>query len=239
MIYLQLFLSFLQIGLFSIGGGYAALPLIQNQIVELHGWLTMAQFADVISIAEMTPGPIAVNAATFVGIKIAGVPGTLVATLGCILPSCVIVMLLAHLYQRYHDMALMQGVLNGLRPAVVGLVASAGVSILLLALFHTETIALSNVNWLNAALLLGGIVVLRLLDLNPIWIIAASGAAGVVFYLQQPLAVPLQAAIDAAMAGTVIGLVALRRARSRKAALTAGAEQQGNPSDGSDAAYKG
>ena len=75
MIYLKLFLSFLQIGLFSFGGGYAAMPLIQDQVVSQHGWLTMTEFTDLITISQMTPGPIAVNAATFVGSKIAGVPG--------------------------------------------------------------------------------------------------------------------------------------------------------------------
>lgn len=81
MIYLQLFLSFLQVGAFSIGGGYAAMPLIQSQVVTSHGWLTMSEFTDLITIAEMTPGPIAVNSATFVGIRIAGVGGAVIATL--------------------------------------------------------------------------------------------------------------------------------------------------------------
>ena len=83
MMYLQLFLSFLQIGALSFGGGYAAMPLIEAQIVTTHGWLTMTEFANLVTIAEMTPGPIAVNAATFVGTKIAGVPGALAATAGC------------------------------------------------------------------------------------------------------------------------------------------------------------
>ena len=87
MIYLQLFLSFLQIGLFSFGGGYAAMPLVQGQVVTAHGWLSMSEFTDLITISQMTPGPIAVNSATFVGIKIAGIPGALIATLGCILPA--------------------------------------------------------------------------------------------------------------------------------------------------------
>ena len=82
MIYLQLFWSFFQIGLFSIGGGYAAMPLIQHQVVELHPWLTLTQFADIMTIAEMTPGPIAINSATFVGMQVAGLPGALVATAG-------------------------------------------------------------------------------------------------------------------------------------------------------------
>lgn len=94
MIYLELFLSFLQIGLFSFGGGYAAMPLIQGQVVNGHHWLSMTEFTDLITISQMTPGPIAVNSATFVGIRIAGIPGALVATLGCILPSCLIVTLL-------------------------------------------------------------------------------------------------------------------------------------------------
>ena len=97
MIYLQLFWSFLQVGLFSVGGGYAAMPLIESQVVQGHGWLTMNEFTDLITIAEMTPGPIAVNSATFVGIRIAGIGGALVATLGCITPSLIIVSVLARI----------------------------------------------------------------------------------------------------------------------------------------------
>ena len=82
MIYLELFLSFLQVGLFSVGGGYAAMPIIQSSVVEKYGWLTMSEFTDLITIAEMTPGPIAINSATFVGVRIAGVAGAVVATLG-------------------------------------------------------------------------------------------------------------------------------------------------------------
>ena len=133
MIYLQLFWSFLQIGLFSVGGGhaaqpphaleggYAAMPLIQAQTVQLHGWLTMNEFTDLVTIAEMTPGPIAVNSATFVGIRIAGLPGALVATLGCIFPSLFIVSLLAFIYYRYKNLSILQSVLASLRPAVVAL----------------------------------------------------------------------------------------------------------------------
>ena len=86
MVYLELLWSFFQIGLFSFGGGYAALPLIQTQVVDLHGWLNMTEFVDIITISQMTPGPIAINASTFVGMRIAGVGGAAVATLGCVLP---------------------------------------------------------------------------------------------------------------------------------------------------------
>ena len=119
MIYLELLWSFFQIGLFSIGGGYAAMPLIQNQVVDLHGWITMTQFADIMTIAEMTPGPIAINSATFVGVQVAGIPGAVVATVGCVLPSCVIVITLAYIYYRFRQLTLVQGVLAGMRPAVV------------------------------------------------------------------------------------------------------------------------
>ena len=135
MIYLQLLWSFFQIGLFSIGGGYAAMPLIQNQVVDLHPWLTMSQFADIMAIAEMTPGPIAINSATFVGIQVAGIPGALVATAGCVLPSCIIVMTLAYIYYRFRGLKMVQGVLAGLRPAVVAMIVSAGVSLMTMAFY--------------------------------------------------------------------------------------------------------
>ena len=132
---LKLFLSFLQIGAFSFGGGYAAMPLIQSQVVDLHNWLTVGEFTDLVTIAEMTPGPIAVNAATFVGTRIAGLPGALIATAGCILPSCIFVTTLAFIYMRYRKLSLLQGILGSLRPAVVAMIANAGLTILISAFF--------------------------------------------------------------------------------------------------------
>lgn len=133
MIYLKLFLSFFQIGLFSFGGGYAALPLIEEQVVVQNGWLSMTGFTDIITISQMTPGPIAINAATFVGMQIAGLLGAIIATMGCVSPSCIIVLTLAFLYQRYKELPIIKGILFGLRPAVVALIASAGVSIICLS----------------------------------------------------------------------------------------------------------
>ena len=135
--------------MFSIGGGYAAMPLIQSQVVQGHGWLTMSEFTDLITIAEMTPGPIAVNSATFVGIRIACVQGAKVATFGCILPSCIIVSILAMIYYRYKNISALQNVLGTLRPAVVALIAAAGLSILQLVVFQGNAMQLSNVNWLG------------------------------------------------------------------------------------------
>ena len=176
MMYLQLFLSFLQIGLFSIGGGYAAMPLIQQQTVELHRWLTMGEFTDLITIAEMTPGPIAVNSATFVGIRIGGVFGAVVATLGCILPSCIIVSLLAFIYARYKSLPLLQSVLSCLRPAVVALIAGAGLSILRLAGFGDGSISFENLRLAGIGLFAAALLALRKFKLNPILTMCLCGA---------------------------------------------------------------
>lgn len=176
MIYLELFWSFLQIGLFSFGGGYAAMPLIQNQVVTDHSWLNMTEFTDLITISQMTPGPIAINSATFVGIKIAGIGGALVATLGCILPSCIIVTLIAKLYLKYRNMAILQGVLNSLRPAVVAMIASAGISILITAFWGSEAeIILKQTNGIMAAIFVICVVLIQKFQVNPIWVMVLAG----------------------------------------------------------------
>ena len=176
MIYLQLFLSFLQIGMFSFGGGYAAMPLIQGQVVTTHGWLTMSEFTDLITISQITPGPIAVNSATFVGLKIAGIPGAVVATAGCILPSCIIVTILARLYLKYRNLDLLQGVLKSLRPAVVAMIASAGILILKNAFWGSaESISLTGPEWSMVVIFGICVLLLRKTKLNPVWVMVLAG----------------------------------------------------------------
>lgn len=182
-IYTQLFLSFVQVGLFSIGGGYAAMPLIQNQAVELHHWLTMSEFTDLITIAEMTPGPIAVNSATFVGIRIAGIPGALIATFGTILPSLFIVSFLYYIYQKYQNVSTLQHVLGSLRPAVVALIASAGLMILGNVLFYSGVVTLNQVDWVGALLFTGAFIVLRKWKFSPILVMLCCGFIGLGAYL--------------------------------------------------------
>lgn len=183
MIYLQLFVSFLQVGLFSIGGGYATMPLIQNQVVELHPWLTLQEFTDLITISQMTPGPIAVNSATFVGIRIAGIPGAIVATLGCITPALVLVSLLAYVYNKYKDISVLQNVLACLRPVVVSLILVAGLSILAMVLFNDQAPALQAVDWIGAGSFAVAFVLLRKFKWNPILTMCLCGAAGLVLHL--------------------------------------------------------
>ena len=189
MIYLQLFLSFLQIGAFSFGGGYAAMPLIQNQVVQLHPWLSQSEFTDLITISQMTPGPIAVNSATFVGTRIAGVPGALAATIGCVLPSCILVTILAKIYLKYRSLSLLQGILKSLRPAVIAMIAAAGVSILVTAFWgndisslHLDAI-LSSTNIRAVGIFLLSLILLARFKMDPIRVMLLSGGAEVVMQL--------------------------------------------------------
>ena len=147
MIYIKLFWAFFQIGAFSFGGGYAAMPLIRQQVIAHYHWLTMADFTDLITISQMTPGPIAINSATFVGNQIAGVPGAFFATLGCLVPSCLFVTLLSWAYHKYKNLSLIQEVLLSLRPAVVSMIATAGIDILLPAVFLTGSISFEPDNF--------------------------------------------------------------------------------------------
>ncbi len=179
MIYLQLLWSFIQIGLFSIGGGYAAMPLIQHQVIDIHGWLTLSEFSDIMTISQMTPGPIAINSATFVGIRIAGIPGALVATVGCVLPSSIIVSILAFIYYRFKGLDAVQSVLRGLRPAVVAMIATAALSLTAMALCNSDSFT-SDVNVLNAIILVAALLILRIFKLNPIIVMAGSGVAGLI-----------------------------------------------------------
>lgn len=181
MIFLELFLVFLQVGAFSVGGGYAAIPLIQNLVVEEHCWLTLSQFTDLVTIAEMTPGPIAINAATFVGTQTAGTVGAIAATFGCILPSCIIVSILAYIYNRFRKMSMLGGILASLRPVVVALIASAGVSIALQVLFSGTEYSFSSLNYIGIVLFITALFVLRRFKWNPILVMSLCGVVGLAY----------------------------------------------------------
>ena len=185
MIYLQLFFSFLQIGCFSFGGGYAAMPLIQEQVITMHHWLTMDTFGDLVTIAEMTPGPIAVNAATFVGTQIAGPFGAIAATFGCILPSCIFVSVLAWIYARYRNLSLLQGTLGSLRPAVVAMIAKAGVTILISAFYVDGTVRFvrENLSLRMIAYFIIALILLRKKKMNPIFVMVLCGIFEILFVL--------------------------------------------------------
>ncbi|TYP58758.1 chromate transporter [Thermosediminibacter litoriperuensis] len=172
MIYILLFWSFFKIGLFSFGGGYAMIPLIQKEIIDINGWLTLEQFMDVIAISQMTPGPIAVNAATFVGYRIAGFRGAALATAGVTAPSFVIILLLAFLVRKYRGLTWVDAFFFGVRPAVIALIVKAAYSLGKSSILGIKDIILTF------AVLAG----LYIFKLNPILIIALAAAAGILIY---------------------------------------------------------
>lgn len=178
MIYIQLFISFLQIGAFSFGGGYAAMPLIQSQVVELHHWLTLSEFTDLVTISQMTPGPIAINAATFVGEKVAGFSGAVMATLGCIFPSCILVTVIAYFYLKYKHLQTLQDVLKVLRPCVVALIAVAGLTIIMNAFFDQQS------QFKISMVIIFGVCfyLLSVKKMNPIFVMLLAGIMNVIYY---------------------------------------------------------
>ena len=181
MIYVELFLSFLKVGLFSVGGGYAAIPLIQSQVVEGKNWITMSEFTNLVTIAEMTPGPISVNSAAFVGMRIAGIPGAFAATAGCIAPALFIVTFLAFLYYRYKGASAVGAVLSSLRPAVVALIAAAGLSMLKTALFGEGAVSAEALHLAGGVIFLAAFLFLRRLKWNPILVMCLCGGANLLW----------------------------------------------------------
>ena len=177
MIYLQIFFSYLKIGFFGFGGGYAMLSLIQNEIVEQRGWLTATQFADIVAISQITPGPIAINSATYIGYTVAGLGGSVVATFAVCLPSLTLMLLLTLFFLRHRENRVIQSVMKAVTPIVVGMIASAA---LLLILPHdTEGQSfIDGWSWAIFAIAL----LLSARKLNPILLIVASGVAGVLIY---------------------------------------------------------
>jgi len=185
MILLRLFWEFFKTGLFSVGGGLATLPFIYN-ISDKTGWFTHQQIADMIAVAESTPGPIGINTATYVGYTTAGVIGALIATLGIIMPDIIVILIIARFLQKFRDSQAVQDVFYGLRPASTALIAAAGwgvVKIALLnlnatsfaAIFQWKAIILAVVIWLLTN------VVEQTKKFHPLVFIAISALAGIVF----------------------------------------------------------
>lgn len=185
MIIFELFISFFQIGLLSFGGGYAALPLIQREIVERQAWLSITEFVDIVTISQMTPGPIGINAATFVGTKVAGLMGAVMATLGFVSPSLIIIMALIYLYQKYRSLREIQAILKGLRPAIVALIASSALTIILVALFNSTSLLLqiSELQWPSLIIMIIAFYLVRAKKQEPILVLILSGVLSVVYAL--------------------------------------------------------
>lgn len=181
---LTLFVSFLKIGLFSIGGGYAIIPLIQEQVVNHYNWLTLQEYTDIITISQMTPGPLVVNTASFVGMRIANIPGAIVATIGSILSGFFISILLYSFFKKHKDTDSISNILKGLRSSSVGLIASAASTIILIAFLGTSSLDVKgiDINLIAVMVFAISLFLLRKYKLNPIMIIVLTGIVGLLFY---------------------------------------------------------
>ena len=180
---LQLAVTFFQIGLFSIGGGYAIIPLIQEQVVERFAWVSHKTFTDIITISQMTQGPLAVNTSTFIGIQIAGIPGAVLATFGCVISGISISAFLYRLFQRYHKSEYIMEILNVLKAASLGLIISAALTILLLSFTGTSVISeIKTADWTAAVIFLCSFFVLRKWKANPVAVMIGTGIVGGVIY---------------------------------------------------------
>ena len=190
MIFLELFYTFLKIGLFSFGGGYGMLSVIQGEVVLRHGWLSAAEFTDIVAVSQMTPGPIGINSATYVGytaVLNSGQPewlalfGSLTASFAVMLPSIVLMLLVSRFFMKYSRHRSVEDVFKGLRPAVVGLIASA--ALLLMTEENFGSPAGSPLQfWVSVALFLAAFVAMKSFKVSPILILVLSGIFGGVFY---------------------------------------------------------
>ena len=192
-IYVQLMITFFQIGLFTYGGGYAALPLIKYHCVDKMQWLTMTEFNDILTISQMTPGPIGINSATFTGYTVAGLGGAFCSTIFNVLPSFVIVVILAKVYYKYRSLDWMRGIMLGLNPAVVAMIASAGLSVVFTSVFSDTgaryiirginlIISSIDVNVLSIVLFAIGFFIIRKFRLGPVTMMIGTGFFGTVIH---------------------------------------------------------
>jgi chromate transporter len=174
MIYLQLFWVFFIIGLFTFGGGYAMLSLIQSEVVIKHAWITAEKFTDIVAISQMTPGPVGINSATYVGYTVTGnVFGSLLATFAVVLPSFILVLTICHLYMKFKESNLFASLMKTLRPIVIGMIAAAAGILVTKENFF---------DWTSWVLFAGAFAACQWLKTNPIWVIIAGGVIGLIIY---------------------------------------------------------
>ena len=190
MIFIELLCSFLMIGLFSFGGGYGMLSVIQGEVVTRHAWLTASEFTDIVAVSQMTPGPIGINSATYVGYtavfnatgnEALAVLGSLVASLAVMLPSIVLMLIVCRFFMKYYKHPNVEAVFRVLRPAVVGLIASAALLLMTEENFGSPTDTPLQF-WVSVALFIGAFVAMKFYKVSPILILLLAGVFGGVFY---------------------------------------------------------
>lgn len=169
--YFEMFYSFFKIGAFTLGGGYAMLPLIEREVVDKKQWIDRNDFLDMLALAQSAPGPIAINTAVFVGYKIAGIPGMIFTVLGSVLPSFIIILLIASFFIGIKDNAIVERAFKGIRPAVVALIAAPVIRLSQSAKINKKTIIIPII---SAALV-------AFLDITPVFIILGAAILGILY----------------------------------------------------------
>lgn len=182
MIYIELFTTFFLIGMFTIGGGYAMLSLIQNEVVTVHGWITDTTFTDIVAISQMTPGPIGINSATYIGYEVLkqsgasefmSVMGSFTATFAVVLPSFIIVLMLCKVYEKWKNHYMFQGIMSGLKPATLGLIGTAALSLATPENF---------IDWKSFLICIVAFLALHFKKIGPLSIIGLSAIVGLLIY---------------------------------------------------------
>ncbi|MFH0847610.1 MAG: chromate transporter [Chloroflexota bacterium] len=171
---IRVFLAFVQIGLFAFGGGYATIPLIQKIVVEELSWLSYREFLDLVAVSELTPGPIAVNTATYVGYRVAGVMGATFATIGVCLPSVILILIVIRVLNAFATNTVVKKFIRGLRPAVIALIAAAAISIL-------RGKGIADIR--GAIIALVAFLLIRSHKIDSIWVLVLAGVSGVIAYI--------------------------------------------------------
>jgi len=181
MIYLTLFWTFFKIGLFTIGGGYAMIPLIQSEVLA-HKWMSLENLVNFIAVSESTPGPFAINISTYIGAEMGGIFGSFCATLGVVLPSFIIILIVAKIYDKFRESKIVSGAMSGLKPAVIGLIGAAVVSVGINVFFHdgfTLEVFKTAPFYVSLVLFLSMLFLILKKKLHPIVIICISSVVGI------------------------------------------------------------
>ena len=181
---LKLLWIFMQIGILSFGGGYATIPLIQKLVVEQEAWISMQTYSDIITISQMTPGPLAVNTSTFVGLQIAGLPGAVIATFGCVIGGCLLSIFLLNFFQKHKESTHIKQMFEGLRAGSTGLITGAGMTIVILTLWGATTLDFNilDLNITAFLLFIGALFAIRKYKLDPILTMTICGILGYFIY---------------------------------------------------------
>ena len=185
---LMVFWTFFKIGLFTIGGGYAMIPMIQSEVMS-RGWIDEAELANFLAISESTPGPFAINVATFIGFRQFGVVGSLIATLGMVLPSFIIIIAIFKIYEKVIGNKVVKAVLNGIKAVVIGLILAVVVNLAVEELFVFENDTFISVRWASVAIsvILVGLMLIFKKKMHPILLILISAVLGIIAYGVIPL----------------------------------------------------